>query len=120
MSILDSLTNLTEKLPDVNEAQHSTLLSTAMEIFGNAGGLSTLLNAAQSQGLGHIVSSWIGTGPNQSVSPDQVERIVGQERLNQLATRAGIPANIASTALTRILPVLVDKLTPQGKLPQAA
>jgi len=46
-------------------------------MFGNSGGLSSLMNNAESQGLGHIVGSWIGTGSNQSVSPDQVQRMVG-------------------------------------------
>jgi uncharacterized protein YidB (DUF937 family) len=83
-------------------------------------GLSNLQKNAESQGLGHIVGSWIGTGPNQSVSPDQVENLVGQDRIDQLASRAGISSSIASAALARILPVLVDRLTPRGKLPQAA
>jgi uncharacterized protein YidB (DUF937 family) len=120
MSILDSLANLTEKHPDVNETQHSTLLNSAMEMFGNAGALSNLMSNAQSRGLGHIVGSWVGNGPNQSVAPDQLERVVGQDRIARLATRAGISPAIATAALARILPVLVDKMTPHGKLPQAA
>jgi uncharacterized protein YidB (DUF937 family) len=120
MSILDVLTNVAEKHSDVNEEQHSNLVRSAMEMFGNSGGLSSLLSNAESQGLGHIVSSWIGTGPNQSVAPDQVQNVVGQDRINQLASRAGIPPAVAGAALARILPMLVDKLTPHGKIPQAA
>jgi uncharacterized protein YidB (DUF937 family) len=54
------------------------------------------------------------------VAPQQVQGLLGQDRIAQLASRAGIPAGVASLALARILPVLVDKLTPGGKLPQAA
>jgi uncharacterized protein YidB (DUF937 family) len=120
MSIFDTLTNAVEKHPEVNDEQHSTLLKSAMEMFGNSGGLSGLVNNAESQGLGHIVGSWIGTGSNQPVSPDQVQRMVGQDRINQLAGSTGISSATAGAALASILPVLVDKLTPHGKLPQAA
>ena len=120
MSIFDFLSTETARHPQVNENQHATLLNSAMEMFGNSGGLSSLMNNAESQGLGHIVGSWIGTGSNQSVSPDQVQRMVGQDRVNQLASRAGVSSGVAGAALARMLPVLVDKLTPHGKLPQAA
>jgi uncharacterized protein YidB (DUF937 family) len=65
------------------------------------------------------VQSWIGTGANQPIAPQQVQGVLGQDKINQLASRAGIPPTIASMALSRILPT-VDKLTPNGKLPQAA
>ena len=120
MSILDSLITEAEQHAEVNQQQHSTLVNSAVEMFGNHAGLSGLLNNAQSQGLGNIVESWIGTGANQSITPQQVQGLVGQDRLNQIATHAGIPPMIASAALSRILPLLVDRLTPQGKLPQAA
>jgi uncharacterized protein YidB (DUF937 family) len=120
MSILDAVTNVVERHPDMSEEQHNTLLQSAMEMFGNSGGLSTLLSNAGSQGLSHIVGSWIGTGSNQAVSAEQVQQLVGQDRIGQIASRAGIPSGIASAALARILPVLVDKLTPHGRLPQAA
>jgi uncharacterized protein YidB (DUF937 family) len=45
---------------------------------------------------------------------------LGQERVNQLANRVGVSPEVANAALTRILPILVDRLTPHGKLPQAA
>jgi uncharacterized protein YidB (DUF937 family) len=120
MGIFDKVTNFAEQHADVNEQQHSSLVQSATEMFGHSGGISNLLSNAESHGLGHIVQSWIGTGPNESVAPGQVENIVGQDRLQQFASRAGIPAGIAGAALTRILPSLVDRLTPHGKLPEAA
>ena|SRR5207302_1284439 len=120
MSILDTVANLAEKHPDVNDQQHSGLIQAAMQMFGNHAGLSQLVNSANSQGLGHIVQSWIGTGSNQPIDPGQLQGILGQDRLSQLAGRAGLPPTIASAALARILPTLIDKVTPQGKLPEAA
>jgi uncharacterized protein YidB (DUF937 family) len=120
MSILDSVMNAVEQHSVVSPQQHSTLVESAMKMLGNHAGLSEVVGNAESQGLGSIVQSWIGNGANQSVEPQQVQGLLGPDRIAQLASRAGIPAGVASVALARILPVLVDKLTPGGKLPQAA
>lgn len=120
MNIFDAVTNIAEKHPDVNDQQHSSLIQAAMEMFGNHAGLSGLVNNANSQGLGNIVQSWIGTGANHGINADQVQQVVGQDRLNQLASRAGLPVSLAGSALARILPAVIDRLTPHGKLPEAA
>ena len=116
MGILDAITGMAERHPEVNEQQHSSLLQSAMAMFGNSGGISGLLNNAQSHGLGGIVQSWIGTGANQPIGAGQLQSVVGQDRINELATRAGVPPAIATAALSRILPVIVDRLTPHGKV----
>ena len=120
MGLLDTIAGMVDRHPETNDQQHSNLMQTALEMFGNHAGLSQLLGNAQSQGLGHIVQSWIGNGANESVAPGQVQGIVGQDRLNEFAQRSGVPPAIASAALARILPALIDKVTPQGKLPEAA
>jgi uncharacterized protein YidB (DUF937 family) len=120
MSILDAIMAAAGQHSEVNEQQHSSLVQTAMQMFGNHAGLSGLMNSAESQGLGHIVQSWVGRGANQEIDPQQVEGLIGQDRVNQFASRAGIPTGIASAALSRILPVLVDKMTPSGEVPKAA
>jgi uncharacterized protein YidB (DUF937 family) len=120
MSILDSIMGAVQQHSDVNQEQHSNLVQSALQMFGNHAGLSGLMDSAESQGLGHLVQSWVSTGPNQPIAPQQLESILGQDRISQLASRAGVPPAIASAALSRILPMVVDKLTPQGKLPQAA
>ena len=120
MSLFDAIRSVAEKHPETNEEQHSNLVRTAIQMFGNRGGVSELINNAQSHGLRQVVQSWVSTGPNQAVAPEQVQGLVGQERINQFASRMGIPPAIASAALARILPVVIDKVTPEGKLPQAA
>ena len=120
MSIFDAVMGAVEQHSEVSQQQHASLVQTAMDMFANHEGFSGLLNNAQSQGLGGVVQSWIGRGANQPIAPQQVQGLIGQDRLQQIATRVGIPPAIASVALSRILPTLVDKLTPEGKLPQAA
>ena len=120
MSILDSVMSAVEQHSELNQEQHSSLVQSALQMVGSHAGLSSLVNNAGSQGVGHVVQSWIGTGANQPIAPKQVQALLGQDKISQLAYRVGIPPAIASMALSRILPTLVDKLTPNGKLPQAA
>jgi uncharacterized protein YidB (DUF937 family) len=103
---------------NMNQQQHESLMQHAMQMFGSNQALSGLLGNAQSHGLGGIVQSWISKGENQPIQPNQVENLVGQERLQQLASRAGIPSSIAGIVLSRILPTVVDRLTPQGHIPE--
>jgi uncharacterized protein YidB (DUF937 family) len=120
MGLMDMISGAVERHPEVNQEQHATLVQTALQMFGNHGGISGLLNNAQSHGLANVVQSWIGTGANHTITSDQVQNLVGQDRINQLAGRVGIAPETAKAALSRILPAVVDKATPAGELPKAA
>jgi uncharacterized protein YidB (DUF937 family) len=76
-----------------------------------------VLSALQSGGLGDVVSSWVGTGANKAISPAQVQTALGSEKVAQFAKQAGVNPSEASSALAAMLPQLVDKLSPDGKLP---
>ena len=99
MSLFDAIRSVAEKHPETNEEQHSNLVRTAIQMFGDRGGVSELINNAQSHGLGQVVQSWVSTGPNQAVAPEQVQGLVGQERINQFANRIGIPPALARVQL---------------------
>ena len=64
------------------------------------------------------MSSWISTGPNPPMSSDQVHQALGSEKVKELAASAGISPNIASSAIAQLLPGIVDKLTPNGQVPE--
>jgi uncharacterized protein YidB (DUF937 family) len=85
----------------------------------SGGGLDGLVKSFQQKGLGHIVSSWIGTGPNLPISADQVASVLGPETLGKLAGQAGLDPKAVAGQLSTLLPGLVDKLSPAGKLPDA-
>ncbi len=86
-------------------------------INNHPGGLSGLIQSFHDQGLGGIVSSWVGTGQNLPISSEQIQQVLGNERVQQLALKAGISPQMASSTLTQLLPMLVDKLTPNGQVP---
>ncbi len=86
----------------------------------NTGGLQGLVQRFHDQGLGTIVSSWVGTGANQPIGPDQLTQALGTDRVQQLARTAGAPASSVATQLAALLPMMVDKLTPTGAIPDSS
>jgi len=96
------------------------LLSSRNTSVGGSGGLMGLIGQFQKAGLGDMMSSWISTGPNPSISAHQVTQVLGNDTIAQFAQQAGLPHGEASSALAALLPAVIDQLTPQGEVPQAA
>lgn len=95
----------------------SALLPAILSVLQNRqGGLSGLVSAFQQQGLGNVVQSWIGTGANQPISPDQVTQVLGQDQVQQVADEAGISHEEAKSGIAAMLPQIVDRLTPNGQM----
>ncbi len=82
-----------------------------------AGGLRDLVNRFQQNGHGEIANSWLGTGPNRSISPEQLQQALGPDTVNALAKQAGISQVDVLSGLSRDLPNAVDELTPTGRIP---
>jgi uncharacterized protein YidB (DUF937 family) len=95
----------------------AALVTAVNDIIQKNGGLSGLVANFQQRGLGSIVQSWISTGPNQPITPDQVSHGAGPEVISQVAAKLGIPEDELKSKLAEILPTAIDKLTPHGKLP---
>lgn len=81
------------------------------------GGLDGLVRRFEEGGLGELVASWIGTGRNLPVSPDQLSAVLGEEQLGQFAHLLGVSHGDAALQLSSVLPQVVDRLTPEGRLP---
>jgi len=84
-----------------------------------AGGLQGLVQSFAQKGLGDIVSSWVSTGPNLPVSAGQIQSVLGSDAITSLAQKAGVAPDAAGKLLAQVLPGLVDKLTPEGKIPES-
>jgi uncharacterized protein YidB (DUF937 family) len=94
------------------------LMQEAMKLLtdNSSGGLGGLAQQFEQQGLGHLMSSWVGQGPNQPVTGAQLQGVLGDQRLQQLAQKIGLPPDAAAGALAAVLPTLVDRMTPNGTL----
>ena len=89
-------------------------------VGGLLGGLGGLLDKLQKGGLGNVASSWVGSSQNQPVSPGQLGSALGPDVVKVLAQRSGLSEEEITKQLSQILPGVVDKLTPQGRLPTVA
>ncbi|HWI29231.1 MAG TPA: YidB family protein [Stellaceae bacterium] len=116
MGLLDQVATLFGKSRD-SAASGPHALVTELLADAGSGGLPGLVQNFESAGLGGIVSSWIGSGQNQPISPDQLRDALGAERVQWLANRTGIPADTVLAQLSQHLPGIIDKLTPHGELP---
>lgn len=120
MGLLDSLTGAAGQMMQ-NDGQGAPLVEAVMRMLnqgGAQGGLEGLVRQFTQSGLGDVVQSWIGTGANQPISADQVQQALGHGPLNELAQQVGGSSSDLARQLAQLLPGLVDKLTPDGQLPQ--
>lgn len=83
-------------------------------------GLGGLLERFRQSGQGKTADSWIGTGPNEPVSPGQVGSALGPNILKTLAEQSGLSEEELLKQLSQVIPGVVDKLTPGGRLPTLA
>lgn len=87
---------------------------------GGMGGLGGLLGMFKQAGLGNVAQSWVGTGANQPVSPQQLQQVFGQDRVQQMSQQTGLPPQDLLSQLSQYLPGVVDKATPDGRLPDGS
>ena len=86
---------------------------------GLLGGLGGLLEKLNQTGHGDTANSWVGKGQNAPIQPGQLGNALGQQTISDLARKAGINEQDLLNQLSQVLPGLVDKLTPNGRLPQS-
>lgn len=94
------------------------LLSSVMGLIGGQGGLNNLISQFGAKGLGDVVGSWVSTGKNLPVSPDQLKGVLGDDTVKNIASKLGMDSNAVTSHLSNLLPDVVDKLTPDGKVPE--
>jgi uncharacterized protein YidB (DUF937 family) len=101
------------------QTAQNPLLQAVTSLLGqnsSVGGLSSLVQAFQKNGLGDIVNSWVSTGKNLPVTPNQIKQGLGGDFLSQLASKTGVSPDAASAQLSSVRPDVIDKLTPNGKV----
>ncbi len=104
------------------QGQHASALTAIMAYINSpqVGGIAGLQNMFQQGGLGSIVSSWIGNGQNLPVSTGQLQNVLHGGALQQAAQKAGMDPSQLTGMMSSLLPHLVDKLSPNGQVPDAS
>jgi uncharacterized protein YidB (DUF937 family) len=96
------------------------MVSVVNSVLEQHGGVQGVVNQFEKNGLGPTVKSWVGTGPNQPISPDDVHKVLGPDLLQQLSQKSGLSVQELTQKLSQVLPQAVDKLTPNGTIPAKA
>ena len=104
------------------QSQNASALSAILSFINSpqVGGLAGLQSMFQQGGLGHIISSWIGSGQNLPISTSQLQSVLHGGALQQAAQQAGMGSSQLTDMMTTLLPHLVDKVSPNGQLPDAS
>lgn len=87
---------------------------------GAGGGLGGLLDKFRGAGLGHKADSWVSTGRNEPLTPNEVEQGLGADQLQELSRQTGLSVDEIKKRLSKGLPQLVDHATPEGQVPDEA
>jgi uncharacterized protein YidB (DUF937 family) len=116
MGLMDDLEN--KALSSVLGGSSNPMAASLLQMVNNhPGGVAGLVQSFHQNGMSEIVSLWVGTGQNLPVSADQIQQVLGNSPLlQQFAAKAGISPQDASSKLAQYLPMIVDHLTPQGKV----
>jgi uncharacterized protein YidB (DUF937 family) len=104
--------------PSVIAAVTSFLSPDDNSVGANNGGLGGILNTLRDAGLGKAADSWVGSGANEAISPEQLEAALGGDTVRQFAQRAGVEERQSAGVLADLLPELINQMTPRGQVPQ--
>lgn len=119
MSLFDSIVKGAAEQLLGGGGQNNNLLGAAAKLINSpeVGGLAGLAKLFTQKGEGDAMASWISTGKNLPISPDAIMKVLGSGRIQELAGSLGLSGADVQKGLASALPQLVDKLTPDGKLP---
>lgn len=120
MSVLDAVGRLSVLSMNgiLNDPAVLRALSRMPGSGGSGRGVIELLQGCREAGLADDVSSWVSAGQNLPISSEQLQQRFGVERLQRLGQSSGVTECEAATSLSRLLPMVVDWLSPEGELAQ--
>lgn len=119
MGLMDSIKQ--QAGHQAGQAGNDTLVSGVLSMFsGNSAGgsIGSLVETFRQKGLAGVAESWVSTGRNIPISPDQVEQVLGNDRVQQLCDNFHVSPEIVKKVLAEHLPSAIDRMTPDGRLPQ--
>ncbi|HYA19135.1 MAG TPA: YidB family protein [Burkholderiales bacterium] len=121
MGLLDQLVGAASKLGGQSAQTDNPLLNSVLQLVNNpqTGGLPGLVESFRKGGLTEAVNSWVSTGGNIPITAEQIQSVLGNEKIQKLAGKLGISTDQLSVQLAETLPQVIDKLTPNGKIPES-
>jgi len=96
----------------------SPLLQAALQLLQQNGGIDGIVEKFRHAGYGPQADSWVSTGQNQPIASDAVQQALGSGVLGDLASRLGMSSGAFAGGLASVLPQIIDRMTPQGQVPE--
>ena len=96
------------------------LLNAVLRMLADDGdgiGADGLAERFQENGMSEVLDSWIGRGSNLPISPDDLQLVLGSDTVDGISQQVGLSRRVTADRLSQMLPFVVDKLTPHGRLP---
>ena len=122
MGILDSLENSPAFKSALGQLGAAVLPAVLSQVLGDGkqGGLNAIVAKLQQGGFGEQVKSWLSNGQNLPITAEQLQEVLGNDTVRQLAARYNIPVDQLGKILAQELPKAVDQASPDGRLPHTA
>lgn len=92
------------------------LLQLALSMLQQNGGLEGVLGKFRENGMGQHADSWVSRGPNMGISPEQLQQVFGSGAMGDIASKLGMRQEEASSAMSQVLPEVINQLTPRGEV----
>jgi uncharacterized protein YidB (DUF937 family) len=103
---------------DAGAVDKDQVTNATQQLVNDEGGINGLLDKLKGAGLGDQVDSWVSTGDNRPVDPDQLKGAIGDDELNALSASSGLSIQQLLPMLAAFLPTVIDQLTPGGQRPE--
>lgn len=117
MSLIDTLKSTVLGAATDGAAGKMDMLQIANQLLTENGGFAGLVQKFNSAGLSSTIGSWIGTNANLPISAEQIQKVLGSDQIQKLASQFGMDTSAVTSKLASGLPEMVDKLTPGGEMP---
>src|SRR3954463_5299512 len=96
--------------------EEGSMAQVAIDLFNQNGGVEGIINKFKENGMAQQAASWVGTGDNLSITPEQVASVLGEGAIADMAAKVGLTPEMISSKIAEHLPNIVDKLTPNGEV----
>lgn len=116
MGLLDEIGNLTGATSGESAAANPQVASGVVQALQeHPGGIGGLLDALRQHGMGQHIDAW-SSGQQQPANPQQVQQALGPTGLiDRVAQKAGISPQVATMAVTALLPMIIRNFAPGGQ-----
>jgi uncharacterized protein YidB (DUF937 family) len=105
---------------EAKEGQQAALYEEVASLVTQSGGVNGLIQQFQQKGLDGIITGWVGSGANPPITAEQIIQVLGQDKITAIAAKVGLSEQQVSDGISKLLPVIINHLTPNGTAPDPA